>query len=225
MRSLASNAAFTSSPLQRPTPASTPIREDAPQSPINPYGATKLICERILSDYADAYGLRAAALRYFNAAGADPDGEIGEAHDPETHLIPLALEAAAAAGSFSINGDDYPTADGTCVRDYIHVSDLAQAHLDALRYLRAGGASLTANCGYGRGYSVREVIDTVKRVSGTDFRVDVSPRRPGDPAAIVAAPDRARATLGWQPRYDDLSLIVDHALAWEKHLIGRNAAG
>jgi UDP-glucose 4-epimerase len=122
-----------------------------------------------------------------------------------------------------IFGTDYPTADGTCVRDYIHVNDLAAAHLDALRYLRAGGSSITANCGYGRGYSVREVIDTVKTVSGTDFRVDISPRRPGDPAQIVASSDRARAALGWQPKYDDLSLIVDHALGWERKLTRRNA--
>jgi UDP-glucose 4-epimerase len=168
--------------------------------------------------------LKHVILRYFNVAGADPEGRTGQSTRGATHLIKVAVETALSKRpKMDIFGTDYPTPDGTCVRDYIHVNDLTAAHLDALRYLRAGGDSITANCGYGRGYSVREVIDTVKKVSGTDFRVDVSPRRPGDPAQIVASSDRARATLGWKPQYDDLSAIVGHALAWERKLTTRNA--
>ena len=157
-------------------------------------------------------------LRYFNAAGADPDGELGEDHSPEIHIIPRALDAAHGGEGLKVFGDDYPTPDGTCLRDYIHVSDLVRAHSDALRYLRAGGASLTLNCGYGHGFSVREVVEMVKRVSGVDFKVEIAPRRPGDPAQIVAASDRARMTLGWTPQYDDLATIIAQALAWEQKL-------
>jgi UDP-glucose 4-epimerase len=214
---------FSSTAAVYGNPERMPVREDDPLMPMSPYGSSKLMTEIMLRDASAAHGLKHVVLRYFNVAGADPEGRTGQSTKGATHLIKVAVETALAKrAKMEIFGTDYATPDGTCVRDYIHVSDLAAAHLDALRYLRAGGTSITANCGYGRGYSVREVIDTVKRVSGTDFHVDVSPRRPGDPAGIVAASDRARATLGWQPRYDDLSLIVDHALAWERRLMMRN---
>jgi UDP-glucose 4-epimerase len=214
---------FSSTAAVYGNPERMPVREDDPLMPMSPYGSSKLMTEIMLRDTSAAHGLKHVILRYFNVAGADPEGRTGQSTKGATHLIKVAVETALGQrAKMDIFGTDYATADGTCVRDYIHVSDLAAAHLDALRYLRAGGTSITANCGYGRGYSVREVIDTVKRVSGSDFRVDTSPRRPGDPAAIVAAPDRARATFGWQPRYDDLSLIVDHALAWERRLMVRN---
>jgi UDP-glucose 4-epimerase len=214
---------FSSTAAVYGNPERMPVREDDPLMPMSPYGSSKLMTEIMLRDASAAHGLKHVVLRYFNVAGADPEGRTGQSTKGATHLIKVAVETALAKrAKMEIFGTDYATPDGTCVRDYIHVSDLAAAHLDALRYLRAGGTSITANCGYGRGYSVREVIETVKRVSGTDFRVDVSPRRPGDPAGIVAASDRARATLGWQPRYDDLSLIVDHALAWERRLMMRN---
>jgi UDP-glucose 4-epimerase len=180
--------------------------------------------EIMLRDAGIAHGLKHVILRYFNVAGADPAGRTGQSTKGATHLIKVAVETALGRrAKMDIFGTDYPTPDGTCVRDYIHVNDLAAAHLDALRYLRAGGTSITANCGYGRGYSVREVIDTVKHVSGSDFRVATSPRRPGDPAQIVASSDRARAAFGWQPQYDDLALIVNHALAWERKLMLRNS--
>jgi len=214
---------FSSTAAVYGNPERMPVREDDPLMPMSPYGASKLMTEIMLRDTTLAHGLKHVILRYFNVAGADPEGRTGQSTKGATHLIKVAVETALGKrGKMDIFGTDYATPDGTCVRDYIHVSDLAAAHLDALRYLRAGGPSITANCGYGRGYSVREVIDTVKRVSGTDFRVDISPRRPGDPAAIVALPDRARAAFDWQPRYDDLALIVDHALAWERKLMMRN---
>jgi UDP-arabinose 4-epimerase len=213
---------FSSSCATYGVPDRVPIALDTPQRPINPYGWTKLAGERMLAEHCAAYGLGAVALRYFNASGADPAALIGEDHDPETHLIPLALDVAAGRRPhLDLYGDDYPTPDGTCIRDYIHVTDLVRAHLDALRYLRAGGPSATLNCGYGRGFSVFEVIDTVKRVAGIDFRVDIADRRPGDPAQIVASSDRARALLGWQPELDDLATIVAHALAWERKLRAR----
>jgi UDP-glucose 4-epimerase len=202
---------FSSTAAVYGNPARAPVTEDEPLNPMSPYGSSKLMSEIMLRDASTAHGLKHVVLRYFNVAGADPEGRTGQSTKGATHLIKVAVET------------DYPTPDGTCVRDYIHVSDLTAAHLDALRYLRAGGDSITANCGYGRGYSVREVIDAVKKVSGTDFRVDVSPRRPGDPAQIVASSDRARAALGWQPKYDDLSVIVGHALDWERRLTTRNA--
>ena len=214
---------FSSTAAVYGNPERMPVREDDPLNPMSPYGSSKLMTEIMLRDASHAHGLKHVILRYFNVAGADPEGRTGQSTKGATHLIKVAVETALGRrAKMDIFGTDYPTPDGTCVRDYIHVSDLAAAHLDALRYLRAGGASMTANCGYGRGYSVREVIDTVKRVSGTDFRVDISPRRPGDPAGIVASSDRARATFGWQPRYDDLALIVDHALGWERKLMVRN---
>lgn len=214
---------FSSTAAVYGVPETMPIPLDAPLVPVNPYGATKAMVERILGDAAAASGrLAATCLRYFNACGADPEGELGERHEPETHLIPIALQAAADGGTMSLFGDDYPTPDGTCVRDYIHVTDLALAHLAALDHLRAGGGDLTLNCGYGRGFSVREVIEVVKRVSGVDFPVKLSPRRPGDPASLVAKADRIRAELGWMPKHDDLDTIVREALAWEDALAKRN---
>jgi UDP-glucose 4-epimerase len=214
---------FSSTAAVYGNPERMPVREDDPLMPMSPYGASKLMTEIMLRDAGIAHGLKHVILRYFNVAGADPEGRTGQSTKGATHLIKVAVETALGRrAKMDIFGTDYPTPDGTCVRDYIHVNDLAAAHLDALRYLRAGGASITANCGYGRGYSVREVIDTVKHVSGSDFHVDTSPRRPGDPAQIVASSDRARAAFGWQPQYDDLALIVNHALAWERKLMLRN---
>jgi UDP-glucose 4-epimerase len=196
-----------------------PIGEDTPLKPISPYGTSKIMSEWMLRDAAAAHGLRYAVLRYFNVAGADPAGRSGQSTPKATHLIKVACEAATGKRrGMEIYGTDYPTPDGTCVRDYIHVSDLAAAHLDALRHLRGGGENLVLNCGYGRGYSVREVIDTVKRLSGVDFPVATAPRRAGDPAALVAHADRIRSTLGWRPKLDDLEVIVGHALAWERKL-------
>jgi len=215
---------FSSTAAVYGNPAKVPIREDDPVAPMSPYGSSKLMTEIMLRDAGIAHGLDYVILRYFNVAGADPKGRAGQSTPSATHLIKVAAETALGKRpQITVYGKDYPTPDGTCVRDYIHVNDLAAAHLDALRYLRGGGASITANCGYGRGYSVREVIDTVKHVSGSDFHVDTSPRRPGDPAQIVASSDRARAAFGWQPQYDDLALIVNHALAWERKLMLRNS--
>ncbi|MGK9164853.1 UDP-glucose 4-epimerase GalE [Inquilinus limosus] len=183
-------------------PERIPIAEDTPQHPIHPYGASKLMIERMLADFAAAYGLRWAALRYFNACGADPDGQIGEAHDPETHLIPLVLMAAAGhRPHIEILGDDYPTPDGTCIRDYIHVADLADAHVRALRYLLAGGPSRAFNLGTGTGHTVREVIAAVERVTGRPVPVRLSPPRPGDSPTLVADPSLAASALGFRPRF------------------------
>jgi UDP-glucose 4-epimerase len=201
-------------------PASVPIREDAALGPINPYGETKRTFEGALRWYAAAYGLRSVSLRYFNVAGAS--ARNGEAHDPETHLIPNVIAAAEGRAEVTVFGTDYPTPDGTCIRDYIHVTDLAAAHGDALRHLRAGGDNIVANCGYGRGFSVLEVIDTVKRVSGRDFPVKVGARRPGDPSAIVASPALIMDRLGWRPKHADLDGIVGSALLWEEALSRRN---
>jgi UDP-glucose 4-epimerase len=199
-----------------------PIDEDSPTQPMSPYGSSKLMTEIMLRDVGNAHGLRYVILRYFNVAGADPQRRTGHSTQGATHLIKVAIETALGQRPrMQVFGTDYPTPDGTCIRDYIHVSDLARAHFDALRYLRAGGASLICNCGYGHGFSVLEVIDAVKRISGVDLQADVAPRRPGDPAQIVAACERVRAVLGWQPQRDDLSTIVGHALAWERELIAR----
>jgi UDP-glucose 4-epimerase len=200
-----------------------PVTEDDPLVPMSPYGSSKLMSEIMLRDASAAHGLAHVILRYFNVAGADPELRTGQSTKGATHLIKVAVETALGRREkMDVFGTDYPTPDGTCVRDYIHVSDLVQAHLDALRYLRKGGASVTANCGYGRGYSVREVIDTVKQVSGVDFRVDFAPPRAGDPPQIVASSDRARAVLGWKPARDDLPGIVRDALGWERKLMLRN---
>jgi UDP-glucose 4-epimerase len=200
-----------------------PVGEDRRLNPVSPYGRSKLMTEWMLADAAVAHGLRYVVLRYFNVAGADPRGRSGQSTANATHLIKVAAQTALGQRkAIEIYGTDYPTPDGSCLRDYIQVSDLAAAHLDALTHLRRGGESLTLNCGYGTGYSVLEVVDIVKRVSGVDFDVRLSPRRAGDPAAIVAKADRIRERLSWQPRYDDLATIVDQALRWEKALLTRN---
>ena len=197
-------------------PERVPIREDCPKAPLNPYGDTKLAVERALHWYAGAYGLRYAALRYFNAAGCDPDGEIGEDHEPETHLIPRVLRAALGTGTpVEVYGTDYPTPDGTAIRDYIHVSDLADAHVRALADLAAGGGSTALNLGTGTGASVREVIAAVERVSGRPVPFSAAARRAGDPPELVADPALARVRLGWRPRHSDIETIVRTALAWE----------
>ena len=201
-----------------------PVGEDTPPAPVSPYGRSKLMTEWMLADTAVAHDLRYVALRYFNVAGADPKGRSGQSTPAATHLIKVAAQTALGQRPrLEVFGTDYPTRDGSCLRDYIHVTDLAEAHLAALDHLRGGGDSLTLNCGYGRGYSVLEVIDVVKRVSGVDFPVALSPRRAGDPAAIVARAERIGAELGWRARHDDLDTIVRSALAWEQHLGRRNA--
>ena len=191
------------------------ITEDTPQAPINPYGETKLICEKMIRDYGLAHGLRSVALRYFNAAGCDPDGETGERHDPEPHVIPLAIRGAMdGTFTFNIFGSDYDTPDGTCVRDYIHVSDLADAHKRALDYLADGGASDVFNLGTGRGYSVLELADAVGRVAGKPVPRVMADRRPGDPPRLVASADKAKRILGWVPERSDLDTILKTAWAW-----------
>ena len=214
---------FSSTAAVYGNPVEMPVPEDAPLAPMSPYGSSKLMTEIMLRDASHAHGLRHMILRYFNVAGADPQLRIGQSTRQATHVIKVAAEAAVGLrAKMELYGTDYPTPDGTCVRDYIHVTDLVRAHSDALRHLRANGESLTLNCGYGRGFSVREVIDTVKRVSGVDFPVELAPRRPGDSAAVVASSDRARALIGWHPKLDDLTTIVAHALAWQKKLMMRN---
>jgi len=199
-----------------------PVREDAPTTPISPYGTSKLMSEIMLHDAGKAHELRFIILRYFNVAGADPKLRTGQATPAATHLIKIACETAIGKRPrMSIFGTDYATPDGTCIRDYIHVSDLVQAHSVALAYLRSGGASATFNCGYGHGSSVIEVIEAVRRACGRDFPVEVSGRRPGDAPALVANVDRIRAALPWRPRFQNLDTIVAHALAWEKQLAGR----
>ncbi len=195
-------------------PASVPIVETLPKNPINAYGETKLTVERALPHIERAYGIKWAALRYFNAAGAHPDGTIGEDHADEVHVIPLAIRAATGGTPLRVFGEDYPTPDGTCVRDYIHVMDLAAAHLRALDALEGGARSDAFNVGTGTPHSVREVIDTVSRVVGTPVAWEPAPRRPGDPAVLYAAADRARNELGWRPKYADLEVIVRHAWQW-----------
>jgi len=215
---------FSSTAAVYGNPGDAPVTEDTPTQPISPYGWSKLMTEVMLRDASHAHGLRHAILRYFNVAGADPKLRTGQSTKAATHLIKVACEAALGErAKLDVFGTDYPTPDGTCIRDYIHVGDLVRAHSDALRHLRSGAPSLTANCGYGHGFSVLEVIETVKRVSGVDFRVEHAPRRPGDPARIVADCARARTLLAWQPRFDDLATIVMHALAWERALAARKA--
>src|SRR5436190_1504347 len=207
---------FSSTAATFGVPEKMPITEETPQAPINPYGASKLAVERVLSDYAQAYQWGYAALRYFNASGASPDGGIGEDHSPETHLIPLVIQAAVGQRPhIEVFGNDYPTPDGTCVRDYIHVDDLAEAHLLALEKL-SPGAELRYNLGIGRGYSVREVIRTVEEVTGKTVTVKEGPRRAGDPPALVASSDKIQRELGWQPRYRDLRGIVETAWNWHR---------
>jgi UDP-arabinose 4-epimerase len=207
---------FSSSCAVYGAPEVVPIPEQSLLAPVNPYGATKMICERMLGECAAAYALNFMALRYFNAAGADPDGEIGECHVPETHAVPLLLEAAEGGRAFTVFGDDYPTADGTCVRDYVHVTDLADAHVRALRALLDGADPMALNLGTGRGSSVRELVATVREVTGRDFPMQFGPRRPGDPPALVADPTRAREKLGWRPVHSELATQVAHAWAWRQ---------
>jgi UDP-glucose 4-epimerase len=198
-------------------PQYVPIDEDHPKDPTSPYGDTKLAVERLLAAYDRAYGLRSVCLRYFNAAGADPEGVLGEDHDPETHLIPATILAAMGkTPGLKLFGTDYDTPDGTCVRDYVHVMDLAQAHLMALRHLNAGGESRQYNLGNGKGFSVREVIDTVAAVMGRDVPQELAPRRAGDPATLIASSDRIRTDWGWSPKYPELATIVAHAWAWRE---------
>ena len=199
------------------TPQYVPIDERHPRSPINPYGRTKNMVEDVLSDYERAYGLRSVCLRYFNAAGADPEGKLGERHDPESHLIPLALQAASGRrAGLSVYGTDYDTPDGTCIRDYVHVSDLCEAHWLALESLRDGASSQAYNLGNGNGFSVLEVIETAKKVTGVDFAVKHEARRAGDPPRLVADSSAIKVKLGWSPRYADLDTIIAHAWAFER---------
>jgi UDP-glucose 4-epimerase len=213
---------FSSTAAVYGEPAQNPVTEDEPLKPVSPYGRSKLMVEWMLEDVARAHDLSYVALRYFNVAGADPKGRSGQSTPNATHLIKVAVQTALGLRQkMQVFGTDYPTPDGTCLRDYIQVTDLARAHSDALRHLRGGGASLVCNCGYQRGYSVLEVIDTVKKVSSVDFPVEYAPRRPGDPAAIVAANARIKAALGWTPRHDNLDEIVRQALDWERRLHNR----
>jgi len=202
-------------------PDYTPIDEAHKQSPINPYGQTKLMVETIMKDFSHAYGLQYAPLRYFNAAGADPESRIGENHDPETHLIPLVLDAALdPEKTIKIFGTDYDTPDGTCIRDYIHVLDLADAHIRVIDYLKQGGESTPFNLGYGSGYSVREVIDAARKVTGRDIHVIETDRREGDPSRLVGNAAKAKEILGWNPEHSEITTILEHAWAWHQKLKG-----
>jgi UDP-glucose 4-epimerase len=211
---------FSSTAAVYGNPATVPVTEDAPTAPMSPYGSSKLMTEIMLRDAALAYGLGHVILRYFNVAGADPKLRTGQSTPAATHLIKVAVQTALGLRpKIDVFGTDYPTPDGTCVRDYIHVTDLISAHMAALTYLRRRGPSVTLNCGYGRGYSVLEVIEAVKRASGRNFPVQYVERRPGDPAAIVGAAERVRMVLNWTPEWDNLDAIVDHALNWERRLV------
>jgi UDP-glucose-4-epimerase GalE len=212
---------FSSTAATFGNPVETPITEAHPQRPINAYGQTKLAVEHALPHFERAYGLRSVVLRYFNAAGADPDGVLGEDHHPEIHVIPRAIDAALGRGGFAIYGADYETPDGTCLRDYVHVTDLASAHVLALNSLRAGGPSAAYNLGNGRPISVREVLDAVARVTGRTPPVTTGPRRPGDPGILYTSSDKIKRELGWAPRYEDIDVIVETAWRWrEAHPAG-----
>lgn len=216
---------FSSTAAVYGIPAVNPVFEDAELVPISPYGSSKLMTEWMLRDSAAAYDLEYVALRYFNVAGADPAGRTGQSTPRATHLIKVACQTALAQRDYlEVFGRDYDTPDGTCIRDYIHVSDLIAAHIDALQHLRQGGSSGVFNCGYGQGYSVRDVIQSVEKAFGQSIEVRDAPRRAGDPPALVAGADKVRAELGWQPQHDDLDVIVESALAWERHLMRRNDA-
>lgn len=198
-------------------PEYIPIDEQHPRIPINPYGKSKLMVEQALEDYDHAYDLKSISLRYFNAAGADPEADLGERHDPETHLIPLVLQVASGRReAIKVFGRDYDTPDGTCIRDYIHVNDLCDVHVLALENLFSGGCSARYNLGNGAGFSVQEIIESARRVTGKEILVEESPRRTGDPARLIADSKAAREQLGWQPKYDDIDTIVSHAWAWEQ---------
>lgn len=208
---------FSSTAAVYGEPIYTPIDEKHPTNAVNPYGRSKLMVEQMLADFASAYDQKYIALRYFNAAGADPQARIGEQHDPETHLIPLALQAISGKRPpLQLFGQDYDTPDGTCIRDYIHVDDLASAHILAMAYLNNGGASGVFNLGNGQGYSVNEVIQTASKVAGKEVPMSYAPRRQGDPARLVADATLAKNTLGWNPQYSDLATIIQHAWAWEQ---------
>lgn len=208
---------FSSTCATYGVPQTVPIPEDHPQNPINPYGATKLMVERILSDFDVAYDFRSVWFRYFNAAGADPEGLLGEDHNPETHLLPLTLlTALGKRESISIFGTDYPTPDGTCIRDYIHVADLATAHVLGLEYLLKGGKTEVFNLGNGNGFSVKEVIETAREVTGREIKAVECDRRPGDPPSLVGSSEKARQILGWDPQYADLRDIIAHAWQWHQ---------
>lgn len=210
---------FSSTCATYGNPIEIPITEEHPQNPISPYGKGKFMVEQVLKDYSSAYGLRYVSLRYFNAAGADPEGEVGERHEPETHLIPLILDAATGKReNIKIFGTDYPTDDGTCIRDYIHVTDLADAHIRALKYLENGGKSVVLNLGNGNGFSVREVINVARKVTKREIKAIETDRRPGDPPVLVGSSKKAREILKWQPRFDDLSQIINTAWEWHKKL-------
>ncbi len=212
-----SRLVFSSTCATYGVPQAVPITEDHPQNPINPYGASKLMVERMLRDFDAAHGLRSISLRYFNAAGADPDGETGEDHEPETHLIPLILDAAAGIRpDVTVFGSDHPTPDGTCIRDYIHVTDLALAHVLALQALERGAQTTAYNLGNGTGYSVNEVIETARKVTQRPIQVRFGPRRPGDPPELVGDAGRIRAELGWAPRHAALADIVGTAWRWHQ---------
>lgn len=222
----ANNFIFSSSAAIFGNPLRTPIDESHPVAPINPYGQSKSMVETALADFDRAYGLRSVSLRYFNAAGADPDGELGERHAPETHLIPLALGAASGRlPALKIFGRDYDTPDGTCIRDYVHTFDLCQAHLLALEFLLQGGRSSAFNLGSGGGYSVQEVISVAESVTGGKIPVSVAPRRPGDPVRLVADSRLIAGSLGWRPRYGDLETIIRHAWRWEQRLLAEAGGG
>lgn len=213
---------FSSTAAVYGMPKENPVREDAELKPLSPYGTSKLMTELMLADVSRAHDFRYVALRYFNVAGADPKGRSGQSTPRATHLIKVACETALGKRPYiEVFGTDYPTPDGTCIRDYIQVTDLVRAHSAALRHLRNGGASDVFNCGYSKGYSVLQVIDAVKRMSGRDFEVRLADRRPGDPAAIVAASDKIRSVLNWTPEFDDLDTIVSQALRWEDELARR----
>ena len=216
---------FSSTAAVYGNPLTMPVFETETPTPISPYGTSKLMTELMLRDSHHAYGLNYIALRYFNVAGADPKGRTGQSTPQATHLIKVACQTALGQRkSMDVFGTDYATPDGTCLRDYIHVSDLIAAHMDALAHLRKGGESGIFNCGYGKGYSVLEVIKAVEKASGGPVNHRLAPRRAGDPAAIIAGADRVRSILGWQPKHNDLDFIVQSALAWERHLMRRNAA-
>jgi len=216
------NFIFSSTAAIFGEPEYTPIDEKHPKQPINPYGHSKLMIEQVLDDYDRAYGLRSTCLRYFNAAGADPDGELGERHVPETHLIPLILQAASGRRQdIKVFGDDYPTNDGTCVRDYIHINDLCEAHSLALHLMMKNDQSARYNLGNGKGFSVTEVIDVAKSVSGNDFKVSIEPRRDGDPAVLVADATCAHKELNWQPKFATLEDIVKTAWDWEVNFLSK----
>jgi UDP-glucose-4-epimerase GalE len=208
---------FSSSCATYGIPLQVPIPENHPQHPVNPYGRTKLMMEQIIQDYGSAYGIRYAILRYFNAAGADPEGQIGEDHDPETHLIPLLLQTAQGLRPYTeVYGTDYDTPDGTAIRDYIHVTDLADAHDRALKYLLQSGQSLCMNLGTGRGHSVMEVVRAVREVTGKAVTCRTADRRPGDPPALVATAEQARSVLGWKPAFTDIRETIETAWNWHE---------